>query len=58
MAKVQAVDPNMIAANLGHKDATLVMRIYGKYRPREADFARLGHLFGHSAPSAGAEKSA
>lgn len=35
------MDPNLIASNLGHKDATLVMKVYGKYRPRAVDFTKL-----------------
>lgn len=35
------VDPQLIANNLGHKDATLVMRVYGKYRPTAMDLARI-----------------
>ena len=34
------VDPQMIANNLGHRDATMVLRIYGKYRVTAADFRR------------------
>lgn len=33
-------DPQLIANNLGHKDATLVLRVYGKYRPTIADLER------------------
>ncbi len=33
-------NPQDIASNLGHKDATLVLRIYGKYRPTAADLRR------------------
>lgn len=39
--------PDVIAANLGHKDATLVIRIYGKYRPNDDDRRRLS-AFGNS----------
>ena len=35
------IDPNLIAANLGHKNSALVMKVYGKHRPRAIDFARL-----------------
>jgi integrase len=34
------VDPQLIANNLGHRDATMVLRIYGKYRVTAADFRR------------------
>lgn len=34
------IDPQLIANNLGHRDATMVLRIYGKYRPTAADFRR------------------
>ncbi|MDX2061295.1 MAG: tyrosine-type recombinase/integrase [Gemmatimonadales bacterium] len=34
------IDPQLIASNLGHQDATMVLRIYGKYRPKAADFRR------------------
>lgn len=33
-------NPQDIANNLGHKDATLVLRVYGKYRPTAADLRR------------------
>lgn len=33
-------DPQMIAHNLGHKDAVMVFKIYGKYRPTLSDLAR------------------
>lgn len=36
----EGLDPQLIANNLGHKDATMVLRIYGKYRPTAADFHR------------------
>ena len=35
-----AIDPQLIANNLGHRDATMVLRIYGKYRVTSADFRR------------------
>ena len=35
------IDPNLIAANLGHKNAMLVLKVYGKHRPRALDLARL-----------------
>jgi integrase len=34
------IDPQLIANNLGHRDATMVLRICGKYRPTAADFRR------------------
>jgi integrase len=34
------LDPQLIANNLGHRDATMVLRIYGKYRVSAADFRR------------------
>jgi len=34
------IDPQLIAGNLGHQDATMVLRIYGKYRPSAWDFER------------------
>jgi integrase len=36
----QGVDPQLIANNLGHRDATMVLRIYGKYRPTMKDLQR------------------
>lgn len=33
-------DPQIIANNLGHVDATMVLRVYGKYRPSLQDLAR------------------
>lgn len=33
-------DPQMIAHNLGHKDALMVLKVYGKYRPSAQDLAR------------------
>jgi integrase len=35
------VDPQLIASNLGHKDAFMVLKIYGKYRPTAHDLARM-----------------
>lgn len=35
------LDPNLISSNLGHKDATLVLRVYGKYRPKIVNFEKL-----------------
>lgn len=34
-------DIHMIARNLGHTDATMVLKVYGKYRPNTDDFRRL-----------------
>jgi site-specific recombinase XerD len=34
------IEPQVIANNLGHRDASLVLRIYGKYRPTAADLRR------------------
>lgn len=34
-------DPSLIAHQLGHKDATMVLKVYGKYRPTAADLRRL-----------------
>lgn len=34
-------DPFLIANNLGHRDASMVLKVYGKYRPSPADFRRL-----------------
>jgi len=34
-------DPQLIANNLGHRDASMVLRIYGKYRPKAADYRRV-----------------
>ncbi len=34
------VDPQIIAHNLGHKDALMVLKVYGKYRPTTQDLAR------------------
>lgn len=33
-------DPQLIANNLGHRDASMVLRIYGKYRPLPSDYRR------------------
>jgi integrase len=33
-------DPQLIANNLGHRDASMVLRIYGKYRPKPSDYRR------------------
>ncbi len=55
------IDPNLIAANLGHKNAMLVLNVYGKHRPCALDLARLdlekfGCSSGDSAvPAAAAE---
>lgn len=39
---VKAGDDLFLVANqLGHKDATMVLKIYGKYRPRPEDFRRI-----------------
>ena len=35
------VDPQLIANNLGHRDATMVLKLYGKYRVVTEDFRRL-----------------
>ena len=35
-------EPQLVASNLGHRDATMVLRVYGKYRPVASDIARLG----------------
>lgn len=35
------LDPQLIANNLGHRDASMVLRIYGKYRPKAADYRRV-----------------
>lgn len=34
-------DPQLIANNLGHRDASMVLRIYGKYRPKAEDYRRV-----------------
>jgi site-specific recombinase XerC len=34
------VDPQVIANNLGHKDTTMLWKVYGKYRPTMHDLAR------------------
>ena len=36
------VEPTIIASNLGHADATMVMRLYGKYRAVITDLRRAG----------------
>ena len=41
------IDPQLIAGNLGHQDATMVLRIYGKYRPTSWDFERARTGTGH-----------
>ena len=35
------IEPQLIANNLGHANATMVLKIYGKYRPTAAEIARL-----------------
>lgn len=35
------VEPHLIARNLGHADATMVLKVYGKYRPALDDLDRL-----------------
>jgi integrase len=35
-----SIDPQLIANNLGHRDATMVLRVYGKYRAASADLRR------------------
>ncbi len=35
-------EPQLTANNLGHRDATMVLRVYGKHRPVASDIARLG----------------
>ena len=42
----QGINPNVIAANLGHKNPALVLRVYGKNRPHSADFDVLDEKFG------------
>lgn len=36
----KVADPQLIASNLGHRDGTVIHRIYGKYRPKASDFRR------------------
>lgn len=36
----EGVDPQIIANNLGHKDTTMLWKVYGKYRPTMHDLAR------------------
>lgn len=36
------IDPQLIANNSGHRDATMVLQIYGKYRVTSSDIRRLG----------------
>jgi hypothetical protein len=35
------MQPHLIANNLGHRDPTMVLRVYGKYRVTTADFRRV-----------------
>lgn len=42
----KGVNPEIIAANLGHKDAAMVIKIYGKYRPKDAQMAAVRALLG------------
>ncbi len=44
----QGINPNVIAANLGHKHSALVLRVYGKHRPHSADFDLLDAKLGDS----------
>jgi integrase len=37
----EGCDPQLIANTLGHRDASMVLRIYGKYRPKAADYRRI-----------------
>jgi site-specific recombinase XerD len=37
----KGVAPEIIANNLGHRDASLVLRLYGRYRPRSEDLRRV-----------------
>jgi len=36
----EGADPQVIANNLGHKDTTMLWKVYGKYRPTMHDLAR------------------
>lgn len=55
------VDPQLVANNLGHKDTVMIMKVYGKYRPKTEDVARiqaaLGPHFGPHLPEADAKSS-
>lgn len=33
--------PQLVAHQLGHKDSTMVLKVYGKYAPNDADYDRL-----------------
>jgi integrase len=35
------VEPQHIADNLGHRDATMVLQIYGRFRVTAADFKKV-----------------
>ncbi|MBI2408227.1 MAG: tyrosine-type recombinase/integrase [Gemmatimonadetes bacterium] len=37
----QGVEPQIIASNLGHRDASLVLKLYGRYQPRAEDLRRV-----------------
>lgn len=37
----QGVEPQIIATNLGHRDASLVLKLYGRYQPRAEDLRRV-----------------
>lgn len=37
----QGIEPQIIATNLGHRDASLVLSLYGRHRPRAEDVRRV-----------------
>ncbi len=37
----QGIEPQIIATNLGHRDASLVLKLYGRYSPRADDRRRV-----------------
>lgn len=37
----KGIGPEIIANNLGHRDASLVLKLYGRYRPRADDLRRV-----------------
>jgi len=37
----QGIEPQIIASNLGHRDASLVLKLYGRYQPRSEDLRRV-----------------
>ena len=42
----EGVEPHIIANNLGHRDASLVLRLYGRHRPNAEDLRRVRERLG------------